>query len=105
MLLPSLVFVPPWVVPGFILTYSLSLLLSPIIIEFFSPLYFKSCGGVPIDTKGKISFFFPIFVFPLMLTCECYFEFESISTSGPITQYGPISTFSEILDFLLIMAV
>ena len=29
-------------------------LLLPIIIEFFSPLYFKSCGGVPIEEKGYI---------------------------------------------------
>ena len=45
---------PPCSVPGFILTYSLNLLLSPMTSEFFSPLYFKSCGGVPIDEKGKI---------------------------------------------------
>ena len=40
---------PPSCVPGFIFTYSLNLLLSPITKEFFSPLYLRSCGGVPID--------------------------------------------------------
>jgi hypothetical protein len=42
--------------------------LSPIIIEFFSPLYFKSCGGVPIEQNGYISFFFPILVYPTIFT-------------------------------------
>ena len=102
---PSFVIVPPCAVPGLILTYSLSLLLSPIIIEFFSPLYFKSCGDVPKDTKGNISLFFPILVFPLMLIWEYNFEFGPISTSGPITQYGPISTLSEIFALLSIIAV
>ena len=58
--------VPPSEVPGFTLTYSLILLLSPIIIEFFSPLYLRSWGGVPIDTNGKISLLFPILVLPVI---------------------------------------
>ena len=54
MLFPIFVIVPPCSVPGFIFTYSLNLLLSPIISEFNSPLNFKSWGGVPIDENGKI---------------------------------------------------
>ena len=37
---------PPCSVPGLIFTYSLNLLLSPIIKEFFSPLYLRSHGSV-----------------------------------------------------------
>ena len=77
---------PPDVVPGLILTYSLNLLLSPIIKEFDSPLYFKSCGSVPIDVNGKISLFFPIEVFPVIFTCEWIFVFSPIFTPEPIVQ-------------------
>ncbi len=68
LLFPIFVIPPPCSVPGLIFTYSLSLLLLPIIIEFFSPLYFKSCGGVPIEAKGNISFPVPMDVSPIILT-------------------------------------
>ena len=67
---PIFVILPPCLVPGLILTYSLNLLLLPITIEFFSPLYFKSCGSVPIETNGKISLPSPIVVFPIIFICE-----------------------------------
>ena len=67
LLFPTFVIVPPCFVPGFMFTYSLNLLLSPIINEFSSPLYFKSWGGVPIDENGKISLLTPIDVFPTIL--------------------------------------
>ena len=83
---PIWVIPPPCSVPGFIFTYSLNLLLLPITNEFFSPLYFRSCGGVPIDEKGYIWLFSPIFVLPTIFTCECITELVPISTSGPMIQ-------------------
>ena len=86
LLFPIFVTPPPCSVPGLILTYSLNLLSLPITIEFFSPLYFKSCGGVPIDAKGKISFPEPIVVSPTIFTCEWIFVLLPIFTFGPIIE-------------------
>ena len=69
-LLPILVNPPPPFVPGFIVTYSLILLLLPITRFVFSPLNFKSCGSFPIEAKGYMVFFSPIFVFPKILTWD-----------------------------------
>ena len=62
----TIVFPPPPFVPGFIVTYSLIILFSPINTLFDSPLNFKSCGIVPILANGKIFVPFPILVFPSM---------------------------------------
>ena len=40
---------PPPFVPGLTVTFSLNVLLLPIIKKDFSPLNFKSCGAAPID--------------------------------------------------------
>ena len=40
---------------------------------------------VIIDANGKILLFFPIIVFPVILTCDCIFVPSKISVSGPIT--------------------
>ena len=61
-------------------------MLLPITNEFFSPLYFKSWGGVPIDEKGYIWLFYPIFVLPIIFMWECKTDLAPISTSGPIIQ-------------------
>ena len=60
--------IPPSLVPGLIVTFSLNILLLPIINLECSPLNFLSCGTSPIEEKGKNLLFFPIFVFPEMLT-------------------------------------
>jgi hypothetical protein len=61
---PILVNPPPPSVPGLIVTYSLILLFFPTSNFVSSPLYFKSCGTLPILAKGKIIVPSPIFVFP-----------------------------------------
>ena len=43
---------PPPLVPGFIVTFSRILFLLPMIKLVFSPLYFKSCGSLPIAANG-----------------------------------------------------
>ena len=91
-MLPIFVKPPPPTVPGFTVTYSLNLLLSPISKNVFSPLYFKSCGSLPIELNGKKIFPFPIFVLPEIFTCEWTITFSFISTSGPMTVNGPIFT-------------
>ena len=60
---------------------------------------------MPIDAKGNISFFFPIVVYPVILTCECIFVFSSISTFGPITEKAPTSTLFAIFALSSIIAV
>ena len=84
-LLPILVNPPPPFVPGLMVTYSLILLLSPISRLVSSPLNFKSCGSFPIEEKGYILLFLPIFVLPIMLTWDWISELSYISTFGPIT--------------------
>ena len=77
---------PPPTVPGFIVTYSLIVLSSPIIKFVSSLLYFKSCGWLPIDENGYIVFPFPIIVLPEIFTWEWIIVLLLISTLGPITQ-------------------
>ena len=57
---PIFVIPPPPIVPVFIVVYSLIIFPLPIVTLVFSPLYFKSCGSLPIEAKGKILLPFPI---------------------------------------------
>ena len=82
-LLPIVVFDPPPFVPGFIVTYSLIVLFSPINKIDFSLLNFRSCGWVPILANGKILVPFPIFVKPSIWTFETNSTSSDNSTSGP----------------------
>ena len=68
LLLPIFVIPPPPSVPIFIVTCSLIMLLLPIFNFVSSPLYFKSCGFVPTEAKGKIFVSLPMIVFPVILT-------------------------------------
>ena len=98
-LLPTMVLLPPPAVPGLIVTYSLIILFSPISKLLVSPLYFKSCGTVPILAKGNIFVPFPIFVLPSIWIFEISSTPSSNWTFGPIKQKGPILTSFPIFAF------
>ena len=66
--LPIFVTPPPPTVPLLIVTCSLIILLLPISNFVCSPLYFKSCGSVPIEAKVKIFVLLPIIVCPEIFT-------------------------------------
>ena len=68
---PIFVIPPPLIVPLFIVACSLITLFLPISNFVCSPLYFKSCGSVPIEAKLKIFVLLPITVCPVILTCDC----------------------------------
>ena len=84
-LFPISVIPPPPDVPGLMVTYSLIVLLSPIIVFELSPVYLRSCG-ILMETNGKNLLFFPIIVFPKTLTWDCMTVLLPISTLGPIIE-------------------
>ena len=53
-----------------------------------------------MEANGNIIVPDPIFVLPVILTCECNSTLSSISTLEPIIQKGPIFAFFETLAFL-----
>ena len=74
-------------------------------VDDFSPLYFKSCGGDPIEAKGKIFVPEPIFVYPSIDTCEIISTSASYTTLDPTVEYGPTLTPFAIFADLEIIAV
>ena len=73
---------PVALVPLFIVTYSLIIVLSPIITFVFSLLYFKSWGSDEIIDPGYILQFLPILAPGNIVTFDPIHEFFPISTSS-----------------------
>src|SRR6266481_4088871 len=61
-----------------------------------SPANFRSCGGKPIETNGKISVSSPILVRPSMTAWPWMCTPSPSMTSSPTTAYGPIRQFAPI---------
>src|SRR5271169_368260 len=95
--LPTRVRPPPPGVPRLMVTYSRITLWSPISSRVGSPLYFRSCGSIPIAAKGKIRLWSPMRVGPPITTCETSSQSSPISTPAPTVQYGPMRQDAGIL--------
>jgi|TARA_B100002019_G_scaffold154659_1_gene133326 hypothetical protein len=59
---------PKSLVPLLIVTYSLIIVLSPILVNVFSPSYFKSWGTSPMELEWKILQLSPIMVSQAIVT-------------------------------------
>ena len=84
-LFPTRVTPAPCAVPRFTVTYSRTVVPSPISTQVSSPLNFRSCGGAPIDANEDTRFLFP------MRTCEAIWTWELIEHPSPIVTFGPIT--------------
>src|ERR1700733_929318 len=84
------------VVPRFTVTLSRNTLRSPISRRVGSPLYFLSCGALPMEANWKILLSEPMFVAPSITTCGPTHVPAPMITLAPITLNGPICTSAAI---------
>ncbi len=84
--LPTSVTMPPPSVPVFMVTCSRMMLSLPMRSSEGSPLYFRSCGGWPMEENGKIRVRAPTVVRPSITTWLCSSTPSPSDTSGPTTQ-------------------
>ena len=83
-------------VPRFMVTHSLMIVLSPISAVVSSPLNFRSCGMALITAPGKMRQFLPIRAPSIMVTLEPIQVPSSIITFLWMVVKGSITTLSAI---------